>query len=253
MNAAVRQAKIRQMLESNDFVDLETFCGELKTSESTIRRDLIALEQEGVVRRVYGGAMAAQVPSNSHALDYRHQSMRMQQEKMRIALVAADLVEDGQTVILDGGSTVAAVARELTAKSLHVMTNSLPIAEVFADARQIELTLTGGYLYPRLRAMVGPFCEHMLNAIRADVLIMGVAGVTEAGFSNNNTLVVGPERKMIEVSRRVIIVTDHSKFGRGAMIPIERLDVADVVVTDSGLDPEYLGMLEAHAVQVMLA
>ena len=96
--------------------------------------------------------------------------------------LAAGLIEDGQTVILDGGSTVAAVARELSSKSLHIVTNSLPIAESLESLRNIELTLTGGYLDPRLRVMLGPFCEQMLGAIRADAVIMGVGGITEAGL-----------------------------------------------------------------------
>jgi DeoR/GlpR family transcriptional regulator of sugar metabolism len=100
--------------------------------------------------------------------------------------------------------------------------------------------------------MVGPLCEQMLGAVRADVLVMGIGGVTEAGFSNNNTLVVGPEQKMIEVSSRVIVVTDHSKFGRSAMIPVAPLDMADVVVSDTGLGLEHRAMLQAHAVQVLL-
>jgi DeoR/GlpR family transcriptional regulator of sugar metabolism len=133
------------------------------------------------------------------------------------------------------------------------MTNSLPIADSFADARQIEVTLTGGYLYPRLRVMVGPLCEQMIGQVSADVLIMGIGGVTEAGFSNNNTLVVGPERRMIEVSRKVIIVADHTKFGRAAMIPLAPLGVADVVVSDGALEPRHRQMLEASDVQVLLA
>jgi DeoR/GlpR family transcriptional regulator of sugar metabolism len=252
MKSAIRQHKIRQMLETQEFVDFQTLCRELDASESSIRRDLTSLEEEGILKRVYGGAMAVQA-SNSHLLDFDWQSARMGDEKRRIARVAAQLIEDDQTVILDGGSTVAMVARELVSRSLHVMTNSLPIADVFADARHIELTLTGGFLYPRLRAMVGPLCEHTLGAVTADVLIMGIGGITEAGFSNNNTLVVEPERKMIEVSRKVIVVTDHTKFGRSAMIPLAPLDIADIVVTDSGLAPEYRSMLEAHSVQVIAA
>lgn len=251
MKAAVRQLKIRQMLESQEFVDFQSLCQELEASESSIRRDLMTMEMGGVIKRVYGGAMAIQA-SNSHLLDFDFQSARMGDEKRRIAQVAARLIEDGQTVILDGGSTVAALARELVGRSLHVMTNSLPIADIFADARQIELTLTGGYLYPRLRAMVGPLCEHMLGEVHADVLVMGIGGVTSAGFSNNNTLVVGPEQKMIEVSSKVIVVTDHSKFGRSAMIPVAPLEMADVLVSDTGLSREHRAMLETQAVQVLL-
>jgi DeoR family transcriptional regulator, fructose operon transcriptional repressor len=252
MNGSVRQLRIRQLIETNEFVDLDTLHRELTASVSTLRRDLIELEQQGLLKRVYGGAMAAQ-PSANSTFDFQLQSGRMQDEKKRIAAAVAGLVEDGQTVILDGGSTVAAVSRCLADRRLQVVTNSLAIAEVFADARQIELTLTGGYLYPRTRVMVGPLCEHTLSTVRADTLIMGIGGITEAGYSNNNTLVVGPEQKMIEVSERVIIVADRSKFGKSAMIPVAPLDVADIVVSDSGLDAGYQQMLREHGVEVRLA
>ena len=120
-------------------------------------------------------------------------------------------------------------------------------------SRNVEVTLTGGYLFPRLEVMLGPLCERMLASVAADVLVMGIGGVTEAGFSNNNTLVVGSELRMIEVSRTVIIVADATKFGRPAMVPVAPLDVADVVVSDSSLAPEHRQMLEARGIRVLLA
>jgi DeoR family fructose operon transcriptional repressor len=251
MKAAGRQLRIRGLLESQEFIDLGTLCRELDASESSVRRDLIAIEKEGLLKRVYGGAMA--VEAHGHDLDFDWQSTRMAEEKRRIGAVAAGLIEDGQTVILDGGSTVACVARALKNRSLQAITNSLPIAELFADSREIEVTLTGGYLYPRLRLMVGPLCEQMLSGITADVLIMGMGGVTEAGFSNSNTLVVSHERKMIEVARKVIIVADRTKFGRASMIHLAPLEVADIVVSDAALSPDDQEMLKAHGVEALLA
>ena len=134
-----------------------------------------------------------------------------------------------------------------------MITNSLPIAEVLESDREIELTLTGGYLDPRIRVMLGPFCEQMLGAIRADVVIMGMGGITEAGFSNNNTLVVGSEKKMIEMASKLIVVADHTKFGRGAIFPVAPLDAADIVVSDSELDAEYVELLRGKGIEVLLA
>ncbi len=251
MKAAERQIKIRQMIGERDFLALETLCAEFSASESSIRRDLDILEKDGVLRRVYGGAIP--VPSNGD--DYEFNKLKVQQgdEKSRIAKLAAGLINEGETVVLDGGSTVAGLARELVNRRLHIVTNSLPIAEELQDSRSLELTLTGGYLDPRLRVMVGPLCERMLESLRADVLIMGTGSISEAGLSNNNSLVVGSEQKMIEIANRVIIITDHTKFGRGAMIPLAPLDVVDVVVSDQGLDQEYRKMLEAHGVELLLA
>jgi DeoR family fructose operon transcriptional repressor len=251
MKAAERQLRIRQMLENRDFIDLESLCRELDTSESSVRRDLDILEQEKLLRRVYGGAVSLQT-TPARAFDFDVESKRLSDEKSRIARAAAALIEDGQTVILDGGSTVASVARELSSRPMHIVTNSLPIAESLESLRNIELTLTGGYLDPRLRVMLGPFCEQMLGAIRADALIMGIGSITQAGFSNNNTLVVGSEQKMIQVASRIIIVADHTKFGRGGMIPVAPLGAAHVVVSDTGLAPEYVEMLGASGVEVIL-
>jgi DeoR/GlpR family transcriptional regulator of sugar metabolism len=248
MKAAERQLRIRQMLESRDFLDLETLCGELNASPSSVRRDLGILENKKVLKRVYGGAVPVQFPD-----EFAAESVRMSEEKRRIARLTAGLIEDGQTVILDGGSTVAAVARELASKSLHIVTNSLPIAESLESLRNIELTMTGGYLDPRLRVMLGPFCEQMLGAIRADAVIMGIGGVSASGFSNNNTLVVGSEQKMIEVAGKVIIVADHTKFGRGGMIPVAPLGAATIVVSDRELAPEYVDLLRGNGVEVLLA
>ena len=235
------------MFELRDFLDVETLCRELSASESSVRRDLAILENENALKRVYGGAIPVQV-----AGDFAIETGHFGAEKGKIAHLAAGLIEDGQTVILDGGTTVTAVARELATKSLHVITNSLPIAEVLESYRNIELTLTGGYLDPRIRVMLGPFCEQMLGAIRADAVIMGIGSVTESGFSNNNTLVVGSEKKMIEVADRMIIVADHTKFGRGGMFPVAPLEAADVVVSDTELAPEYIDLLRRYEIDVRL-
>ena len=252
MKAAERRLRIRQMFESKDFLDVEKLCRELDASESSVRRDLDLLEGQGTLKRVYGGAVPAQSLGNS-AFDFTVEQERLSDEKSRIARVTARLIEDGQTVILDGGSTVAAVARELANKSLHIVTNSLPIAEALEAKRNIELTLTGGYLDPRIRVTLGPLCEQMLGLIRADVVIMGIGSVSDAGFSNNNTLVVGSEQKMIQISNKLIIVADHTKFGRSAMIPVAQLEAADVVVSDTGLDSQYANLLLAKGVEVLLA
>jgi DeoR family transcriptional regulator, fructose operon transcriptional repressor len=250
VNQARRQIRIRELLEEREFVDLDTLCGELGASESSVRRDLVQLESAGVVKRVHGGALAVQ--PRGHLLDYNWQRDRQTDEKRRIGQRAAALIAPDQTVILDGGSTVAAVAEHFCDRSLRVITNSIPIVRILRDCRNIDLTLTGGYVFPRLEIVLGPLCEHMLASVAADVLVMGIGGATADGFSNNNTLLVGSERKMIEVSRKVIIVTDSSKFGRAAMTPLAPLDVADTVVSDANLSAEYRAMLEAAGIEVVL-
>jgi len=251
MKAPLRIRRIRELLQAQEFVDLQTLCKELGTSESSVRRDLAELEQAGVGKRVHGGVLATQ--PQSEVVDFWRQSLLASEEKRRIGQLAAGLVKDGQTVILDGGSTPAAVARALASRTLHVITNSLPIAQAFWDTRTAEVTLTGGFLYPRLGVLLGSICEEMLAGVSADLAIMGVGGVTGAGLSNNNTLIVGTEKKMIAAARKVMIVADHGKFGRQAMVPLASLDVVDVVVSDGALAPQYRKLLRQHQIELHLA
>jgi DeoR/GlpR family transcriptional regulator of sugar metabolism len=145
------------------------------------------------------------------------------------------------------------VAEELVNRSLNVITNSLAIADILKNARQIELTLTGGYLFPRLEVVLGPLCEHTLGGVSADMLIMGIGGVTAAGLSNNNTLLAGSERKMIDVSQRVVVVADSTKFGKPAMVHLAPLDVVDTVISDTNLAREHQELLRRHDIEVLLA
>jgi DeoR/GlpR family transcriptional regulator of sugar metabolism len=262
MKAAERQLRIRELADSGDFLDVGELCHRFGASISTIRRDLLQLSGQGVLKRVHGGAISTQDRDDRGGPIERNHSgnvagapegTRAYAEKIRIGRAAAALVQDGQTVILDGGSTAAAVARSLLGRRVQIITSSILIADIFWDSRAAELTLTGGYLYPRLGVLLGPFCEAMLSSISADLLIMGIGGITESGFSNSNTLIVSSERKMIEASREVIVVADHGKFGRRAMVDLAPLDIADVVVTDDELDPHYRDLLERSGVRVVLA
>jgi DeoR/GlpR family transcriptional regulator of sugar metabolism len=251
LKAPVRERRIRELLQAQEFVDLGTLCQELGTSESSVRRDLAALELTGILRRVHGGAVSATPRGDSY--DFSRQTERAVEEKRRIGRRAARLVEDGSTLILDGGTTVAALARELLDRSLHVITNAVPIAQILSASRSVEVTLTGGVLYPRLGVLLGPFCEEMLGKVTADAAIMGVGGVTDQGLSNNDTLLVGTEKRMIAAARRVIILADHGKFGRPAMVPLASLSEVDVMVSDSELDERHRRLVKRHGIELELA
>ncbi len=251
MRAIERQIRIQDFIRTQEFVDAAALASKLEVSESSIRRDLIDLERQGLIRRVRGGAVSLLVREESRSIGWA--ANRAREEKQRIGKAAAALLEDGQTVMMDGGSTTAEVARQILGHSLQVITNSILIAQIFYDSKSVELTLTGGYLYPRLGVLLGPICEEMLSRVAADVLVMGTGGITEAGLSNTNTLIVGSEHKMIEVSRRVIVVADNSKFGRQAMAHLTPLENVDVIVTDQELPPRFEKLLEKCGVELVVA
>ena len=251
MKSAERQLKIREIFASQEFVEAEALARQLGVSDSTVRRDLIELERKGLLRRVHGGGISLQ--TRDEQLDYGRLSTISHDEKLRIGNAAAALVRDGQTLILAPGSTVVEVAKNLFGRPVQVVTNSIPVGQVFWDCKSVEVTVTGGYLFPRIGVLLGPVCEDMLGHISADILVMGIAGVTPDGLSDSNTLIVGTIRKMIEVARRVVVVADHTKFGKKSMVHVAPLDVVDVVVTDHGLGEEHREMLQQHGIEFVLA
>jgi DeoR/GlpR family transcriptional regulator of sugar metabolism len=251
MKQAQRILDLRDLFAKQEFVSIEELCARFKSSKSSIRRDLIELEQKGVLRRVHGGAISLQ--ARDEVMDFSHLSGSCHEEKTRIGQAAAALVEDGQSVILGGGSTVAEVARCLSERPIQIVTNSIPVAQVFWDSKQAEVILTGGYLYPRLGVQLGPICEKMLHNVSADILIMGIRGITEAGISDSNSLIVESLRAMIRAVRKVVIVADHTKFGRDALIRVASLDEIHQVVSDKELPRNFQRMLKAHNVASLLA
>lgn len=251
MNQVERLRAIQETLSRQDFVSLEDLCSTLDASRATIRRDLIELESSGNIRRVHGGAMST--VSRDEALDYRKLSVSCQKEKIRIGRVVADLIQDGQTVILGGGSTVAEVARCLLARPIQIITNSIPVAQIFWECKQTEVTLTGGYLYPRLGIQFGPICERMLQSISADVAILGIRGISADGLSDSSALVVASIRAMMKCAQRVIIVADSTKFGRNAMIHVASFSELDQIISNSELAPEHRQLLIDSGVNYLLA
>lgn len=250
MRQAQRILKVQELFSKEEFVNFEELCQQFNASKSSIRRDLIQLEAKGILRRVHGGAISLQM--RDEVLDFNHLAVSFHDEKARIGKKAASLVQNGQTVILGGGSSVVEVARNLNDRPIQVVTNSIPVAQVFWESKQVEVTLTGGYLYPRLGVQLGPICERMLHTVSADILIMGIMGVTKSGLSDSNSLIVESIRAMIHCARKVVIVADRSKFGRDAMIHVADLSDIDMVVTDNALELESQQMLKENGVECVL-
>jgi DeoR family fructose operon transcriptional repressor len=251
MRQAERILKVQELFTHQEFIDFEQLCKVFGASKSSMRRDLLELEQKGLVRRVHGGAISLQV--RDEGVDFGRLSGSLHDEKCRIGKLAASLVKDGQTIILGGGSTAVEVAKNLVSRPVQVITNSIPVVQVFWDSKEVEVTLTGGYFYPRLGVQLGPICEKMLNSVSADVLIMGIRGITAAGISDHNTLIVESLRAMIKVARKVVLIADHSKFGTDGMVHVAPLTDVDQIVSDMALDPQFKQMLEKNGIEVLLA
>ena len=231
------------MAESHGFVSLQQLVTELGTSESTVRRDLEYLDSTGQLHRTRGGAALAALTGDAADFDSRQDVASI--EKRRIARRTAELIRNGETILLDGGTTTLEVARCLTGRSLQVVTNSLPIATLLMNQNEIEVILIGGFVYPKTGVALGDQAVAAIKNINVSRLVMGAGGVTEQGLFNSNALLVETERQMIRAAERVTLVADSGKFDQRALTHLCPLEAVHEVVTDSGLAVKWEHILES--------
>lgn len=246
-----RRRALLDLVSRQGFATLEELVRATGASESTIRRDLEALDQIGSIKRTHGGAVCSGEVRSMPALDDRATSAT--EEKRAIGRAVAELVEDGDTVLLDGGTTTLEVARALVGRPLQVVTNSLPIAGLLASSKETDLILIGGYIYPRTGVAMGPLAVATMQGIRVRLAVLGAGGITSEGIFNSNSLLVETERQMMTCGQEIVIAADHSKFGRLALTRLCGLDEVDRVVTDPGISEPIRDMLEAAGVAITLA
>lgn len=243
-----RREKILQIVEKKGFASLGDLTDNIEVSESTIRRDLEHLDGVGQVRRTRGGA--AYIGESLTTFDER--TSQATAEKRRIAQRVSELIEPGETVLLDGGTTTLEVARLLGGKPLQVVTNSLPIASLLANQSNIELMMIGGYLYPQTGVALGPMAIAALKNIHTRKLVLSVGGITEKGLFNSNTLLVETERQMIESAEEIIVVSDSSKLGHSALAHLCPLDAVSTLVVDSDITPEWRDIIQNAGVELVV-
>lgn len=224
-----RRNQLLEMVRSRGFASLPELADELKVSESTIRRDLDFLEDVGSAKRTHGGVFYT---GPSPKLPHFDERQPAQWDKKRaIAEEAVKLVEDGDAVLLDGGSTTYEVARLLVGRRLQIVTNSLPVANLFASNANNDLVIVGGYVYPRTGVALGPYANQMLERLNVRRTILSVSGINERGFFNNNLLLVETEQAMMRAADEVIVVADSTKFGRQSLAHLCALgDIQHLVV-----------------------
>jgi DeoR family fructose operon transcriptional repressor len=252
MLAAERQARIAHQISRQRSVTVSELSKQFSVSDMTIRRDLQRLEDEGVLVRTHGGAVA-HLPEQDAAFGVRERSQP--EEKEAIARVAASLTQSGDTVILDAGTTTARVAYYLHGREgLTVITTSLHVLRELGTDGQVTLIATGGTVRQATLSFVGSWAEDMLSRLHADVLFLAATAIDlERGLYNSNVFEIGVKQQMIRSARRVILVADHTKFGGQSTAKIA--DLADVhcVITDDLIAPEIPIALREHHVEVRLA
>lgn len=255
--ARVRRDRILGELADADFIRVADLAERFAVSEVTIRADLDALGERGLLRRVRGGAVPR--PAAPAEPAFEEAEVTAGREKRAIARQAAALVRSGDNVILDVGTTTTAVAHALAARDdLHdvtVFTSSLTIAmalEVAAD--RLSVVVTGGTLRPRQHSLVEPLAGLVLRSIHADVVFLGCNGVDAvAGITNVNLPEAQIKQLMLRAAHRRIVCADASKLGTVALAEVCPLDDVDLLLTDDGADPALLRELRRTGLEVTVA
>ncbi len=246
-----RRTRLLDLVRQRGFASLPDLSRELEVSESTVRRDLDHLERIGQARRTHGGVFYTGAAPRLPPFEERQPAEW--DKKQLIAEAVSGMIADGETVLIDGGTTTYEVARRLVGRPLQVVTNSLPVANLFASDSQTDLVILGGYVYPRTGVALGPYADTMLEQIRVQKTVLSVGGVTSEGFFNSNVLLVNTERAMIRAADEVIVAVDSTKFGRQNLAFLGQLAEADCVVVDDDLPPHWQQQLAQAGIRLTLA
>jgi len=247
-----RRGGIVRLLNENGKVKVEELSNQFDVSSVTIRNDLDYLEKKGIVHRTYGGALVRDIVAYDSSLTEK-QNLHAE-EKRKIGAKAAELIHNGDSIILDSGTTTRHIAVNIKEKTdLTVLTNAINIAVELAGQEKITVMLTGGTLRKKSYSLVGPEAENTLKNYYFDRLFLGVDGFDlEAGLTTPNPLEAQLNRLMVQMANEVIAVTDSSKFGRRSFSFICELDNIDTIVTDSNIPKDYKNGLNKRNIEVII-
>ncbi len=249
-----RRRLIVELVEKQGRATVEELATRFGTSTVTIRADLDALARSSAIARSHGGALP--VAAATHDTPLNIKETRWHAQKLRIGQAAAKMIRDGETIILDSGSTTVEIARQIRQmkfESLTVITNALNIAMELTGLPQIRVMMLGGLLRQTSYSLVGPDAEQALAKLSADRLFLGVDGLDpEVGVTTPDPLEAALNALMIRVSRQSIAVLDASKMGQRSLSVITPVKNLDMVISDSSAPAETVEALRAAGVQVVL-
>jgi DeoR/GlpR family transcriptional regulator of sugar metabolism len=246
-----RRQRVLDLVSRKGFIGLAELARLICVSPSTIRRDLDHLHEQGLLKRTHGGAIFRSEEAPLPAFEER--SGRQIDEKRLIAQAAAARIHDGDAILLDGGTTTFEVARLLVGRPLQIVTNSLPIANLFASNHETDLIMLGGYVFPRTGVALGPLTQRMLADIHVHQTILSVGGIAAKGLFNSNLLLVETERLMMRCADEVVVVADHSKIGRPALAFLCELSAVDTLIVDHGLTGEQRALVDRADARLIIA
>jgi len=253
-----RTARILEEVLSRGRVPVAWLSDSLAASPATIRRDLVALERKGLLRRIHGAAVAAEpVLDKSYHSDsqFQAQMQHMAEEKRRIGVVAAKLVEDGMVIAFGAGTTTTQVARALRpARDVTVVTNSIGISLELARRDDLRIFVSGGYLHGGWFSLTGTHAVEALRGFCIDLLFLSVAGIdARRGFTESHTEEAFINRILLKQARRKVVVADHTKMGLVAHHVLCPLEEIDLLITDRAASRSHLSQWKKKGLEVQTA
>src|SRR5579859_6599346 len=250
-----RGERILQTLLRTGQVSVDDLAAQLEVSVATVRRELTELERQGLLRRTHGGAISVEpllYEPFRHQSSFQEQEQQHVEEKRRIALVAADLVNDGETIALTAGTTTTQVARNIRhRKGITIVTNTVNVAMELSYRSDLTVFVTGGFLHGGWFSLVGSAGIHAVGEMFVDKVFIGVNGIhAERGLTAHHVDEAAMNRAMIRQARKKIVVTDHTKLGYVATALICGIDEIDMLITDSAAADEAIEPFLARGIEV---
>ncbi len=251
-NTRQRRQQIVEQLLQHGSVQVADLVERYGVSAVTIRADLTHLESQGLAARNHGGASLQHTPPQEH--DIHEKDTLNLPLKETIGAYAAQLVKPGDNIILDSGSTTMALARHLrTQRDVTVMTNGLNIAWELAEAPGVKLLMTGGALHQPSLSLHGHQAEASLASYSFDTLFLGVDGLDlQFGLTTHHGAEASLNHRMVERARRIVVLTDSSKFGKVSLHRIAKLEEMHALITDDGISAEYREGLQRLGIEVIV-
>ena len=249
-----RRRLIRDMVQERERVTVDELAARFDVSVVTIRGDLNALAAAGAIMRTHGGALA---PRENEEVPISIKQRLHHEQKVRIAATAARMIQDGETILLDSGTTTEEIAKQIRGmrfRSLNVITNALNIATLLATAPHINLIMLGGQLRPNSYSLSGPQAVAALQGLYADRLFLGVDSLDpDIGLMTPHLLEAQLNAQMMKIARQVIAVADASKLMKRNLSVIAGVEQLDMLITDAGADPAIVDELRRRGIEVALA
>ncbi len=252
-----RQHLILDILKEKSFAKVSFLCEHLNSSPATIRRDLTKLHRQGKLEKVRGGAQAIQGNKPIPDVQLQGSSFLIDKErnaatKRLIAEKAVSLCDDGESIIINGGSSTYMMAEFLATRQLKILTNSLYLAHDLTDSSDNQITLPGGEIYRKQGIILSAFEQDSTQHYHATKMFMGTPGINGYGVTESDPLLVRAEQKLRRQADSLIILADSSKLGKRSQFICEPLEEVDIVVTDDRAEDEHVNLLEQHDIRVIV-